>query len=425
MHLLLAKSALSLCFLALLLSLPVYAEDAPTAVITAWHGRSLRGSVDGFPLLVLRGTARERGEAHGFLGAKEIVKTCDAMAGVVNQWGPASGTSGWAAAQQLVSRFQFPTRFEEELQGMLEGLEQALPEARERTLRATGAAITLEDLKVLQCGDVLELMRCSQFSAWGSLTPDGATIIARNWDYPPIFPCDTYCLFAVEPAEKGVQKTLDALWFGMIGAGMACLNEEGVYLSADDAGGEDPTKVSSPVPAALALRMTAEAAHIGNPLVAVAANIDQKTALAILYHVVAPAGRQQQAERAFVFEHAPGATEPFETRLRRPSPTLPDALILTNDPLLGRTDGAEICDRYACLEKGLSDPGARGKVDFGKARSLLHSVAASSLTRTTQYSAVVWPARKEMRLAVSPAPGETATRQRYARVRWDTVFGLR
>lgn len=426
MHLLIAKSALTLILTMLFLSLPVLAKEDRTVVVSARYGRSLRGSVDEFPVLVLRGTSRERGEAHGFLGAREIIRTCDAMAGAVNQWGRTGATeSGWEAAKRLVSRFQFPSRFQDELRGMLDGLERALPEAPDRTLQATGAAITLEDLKVLQCGDVLELMRCSQFSAWGSLTPDGCTIIARNWDYPTIFPCDTYCILAVEPAEKGLQRTLDAMWFGMIGAGLACLNEEGVYLSADDAGSEDPTKVNSPVPAALALRRAAETAHAANPLVAMAENIDQKTALAILYHIVAPGGRQHQAERAFVFEHAPGAAGPFETHLRRPSPTLPEALILTNDPLLGRAGGAEICERYARLEKALTDPAAKGKMDFERARSLLDSVAASSPTCTTQYSAVVWPARKELRLAVAPAPGKTATKQDYIRVQWSVVFGLR
>jgi len=426
MHSLLVKLMFAAAVALVFLGMAASADEAPAVSICERYGQSLRAAVGGFPVLVLRGTHRERGEAHGFLAAREIIKTCDAMAAAVNSMGQAgTETTGWDAAKKLVGRFQFPERFQAELEGMLEGIHRALPEARDRELKATGAEITIEDLKLLQCGDVLELMRCSQFSAWGSLTPDGSTIIGRNWDYPPIFPHDTYCAFAVDPAEKGLQKTMDSMWFGMIGAGMACLNEEGVYLSGNDAGSEDPSRVQSPVPVMLAVRTAAETALASNPLAAVERNIDQKTALALLYHIVAPAGSEGQGARAFVFEYAPGATSPFEARVRRSPRTLPDALILTNDPLIGSASGGETCDRYARIEKALADPSTQGKVDFEKTRSILDSVAASGPGVTTQYSAVVTPAKKEVRIAAAPASGKSATKQDYVRFQWEVVFGLR
>jgi hypothetical protein len=171
--------------------------------------------------------------------------------------------------------------------------------------------------------------------------------------------------------------------------------------------------------------VTAETAGVGDALATTEGNIDQKIALAILCHVVAPAEPENQAERAFVFEHAPGATSLFEARVRHSSPTLPDALILTNSPLIGGGAGAEICERYARIEKALSDPDAQGKVDFEKARSILDSVAVSSPTNMTLYSAVVWPSQREMRIAVAPAPAKSATRQDYVQVQWSDVFGLR
>ncbi|MCJ7751312.1 MAG: C45 family peptidase [Armatimonadetes bacterium] len=426
MHSLLVKSTLTATVALVFLSISASAGEPPKNNVFQRHGQSCRGTVGGFPVLVLRGTHRERGEAHGFLAAKEIIKTCDAMAAAVNGMDQSrTEGSGWSDAKVLMSRFQFPERFQVELAGMLQGIQEALPEAGDRTLKATGAEVTLDDLRVLQCGDVLELMRCSQFSAWGSLTPDGSTIIGRNWDYPPIFPHDTYCAFAVDPAEEGLQKTMDAMWFGMIGAGMACLNEEGVYLSGNDAGSEDPSLVQSPVPAALAARMAGETARASDPLAAVQRSIDQKTALALLYHIVAPGGPGDQGSRAFVFEHAPGATSPFEERIRRPSSALANALILTNDPLIGCRAGAEVCERYARIEEALFDPDAQGKVGFEKARSILDSVAAVGPGTTTQYSAVVSPGRKEMRIAVAPAPEMPATKQDYVILQWDAVFGLR
>jgi len=89
---------------------------------------------------------------------------------------------------------------------------------------------------------------------------------------------------------------------------MACLNEEGVYLSGNDAGSEDPSQIQSPAPAALATRMTAKTARASDPLAAIKQNTDQKTLLALLYQIVGPAGPEGQVPQAFVFEYAPAAT---------------------------------------------------------------------------------------------------------------------
>jgi hypothetical protein len=179
------------------------------------------------------------------------------------------------------------------------------------------------------------------------------------------------------------------------------------------------------VPAALAVRMAGETARASDPLAALQRNIDQKTALALLYHIVAPAGPGGQAPRAFVFEYAPGATSPFEARIRRPSAVLPDALIVTNHPLLTGEGGGHSLERYARIESALSDPDAKREVDVDKVRSILDSVAASGPGVTTQYSAVAMPAQREIDIAVAPAPGKLATRQQYVRIQWEAVFALK
>jgi len=415
-----AVAALAVVFL----GVPAEADGSPAVIVSERYGQSCRGSVDGFPVLVLRGTHRERGEAHGFLGAREIVKTCDAMALTVNvMFGESGETAGWDHAKTLMARFEFPARFEAELDGMLEGIHKALPAPADRMLKATGREIGLDDLKMLQCGDTLELMRCSQFSAWGSFTPDGSTIIGRNWDYPPIFPHDTYCAFAVDPAEEGLQRTLDALWFGMIGAGMACLNEEQVYVSGNDAGSEDPSLVEHPTPGALAMRMVGETTSASDPLAAIESIVDQKTALALLYHIVVPAA-DGNGSQAFVFEHAPGATAPFAERVRSAPATRLEALVVTNDPLIGGRPGAEVCERFATIEAALDDPEAKGNLNFEGAHSILAAVAAPGPGTTTQYSAVIFPAMKEIFVAVGSGPGKPAVNERSVHLQWDVLFGL-
>lgn len=239
---------------AVMVTLAMVCEVAPAAekegvVVTQKYEKSMRGEIGDIPVLILRGTHRERGKAHGFLGAKEIVKTVDSMAVAIDFAGRESKKPvSWNSAAKLIGRFRYPERFVDELEGMLVGIEEALPDANDRTMKATQKPLTITDLKILQCGDVMELMLCSQFSAWGDMTKDGGTIIGRNWDYPPFFPFDTYCIFAIEPAEKGLQKTIDALWFGMLGAGFACLNEQSVYISADNGGEHQLNKIENPIP---------------------------------------------------------------------------------------------------------------------------------------------------------------------------------
>lgn len=52
----------------------------PTVEVKVRHGQSWRGTSDGLPVLMLRGTHRERGEAHGKLAGPEIVKSCNQLA---------------------------------------------------------------------------------------------------------------------------------------------------------------------------------------------------------------------------------------------------------------------------------------------------------------------------------------------------------
>src|SRR5882672_8890936 len=53
------------------------ASPALKVEVQARHGKSLLGSIDGFPLLLLKGTAKERGEAHGRLEATAILGLLD------------------------------------------------------------------------------------------------------------------------------------------------------------------------------------------------------------------------------------------------------------------------------------------------------------------------------------------------------------
>ncbi|MCC7408763.1 MAG: hypothetical protein IT442_11875, partial [Phycisphaeraceae bacterium] len=309
---------------------PEPAQTSNPIVVIARHGQSLRGKVDSFPILLLRGTQEQRGEAHGFLAAKEIIGVCDATAGFLKQGSYAAGkpANPWEQGIEAVARFTFPPRFEAELRGMLRGIEMALPNEQDRQVPALGRAITLEDLKLLQAGEVFELMRCSQFSAWGPLTGDGQPIVGRNWDYPPLYSMDYACVLAIEPAEKELSPTLDAVCFGMIGSGLATINHDGVYAAANDGGiSEKGVIVDQPMPAGLLLREVMETSPRDKVVEDFAEALKNHCVLGLLFHMVVPDSGGRRGPSTIVEYHP---RDGGQINLRRTEPKLPTALVMTN-----------------------------------------------------------------------------------------------
>src|SRR5262245_54905932 len=149
MHIRSCLTRRGLCALLLLLWTPLLAQSTDAVVVTQRYEKSVRGTVDGFPFLLLRGDHGERGEAHGVLAAREILKSCDGMALFIAAHG-----GGWDKALTAVQRFEFSPRFETELAGMLRGIRKALPRSEDRVLSAAGREIGLDDLKVLQTGHI-------------------------------------------------------------------------------------------------------------------------------------------------------------------------------------------------------------------------------------------------------------------------------
>lgn len=409
---------------------PALAVEQPgpgEVAVVARHGRSVRGTVDGFPFLLLRGTHAERGRAHGALAAKEIVGLCDATAGFLRIGGQAAGRSdvSWERALQGLDRYTFPERFATEVAAMYEGIQEALPDAADRTLRSLGRQITLRDLMLLQTGEILEAMRCSQFAAWGRLTADGEVVVGRNWDYPPLFPPGFACILAIEPAEEGLSPTLDALWFGMIGSGLATINRDGVYLAGNDAGiDERGAAVPAPQPTTLLMRQVMETSKPERLLADFTATIEGHVSLGLLFHVAnLPEGPDG---RAVIVEYDP-RPDGAGTQVRRIAATrLPDAIVVTNHCLAGgREGGGDSAARYRAITEALAALGQAGRtVGFAEANEIMGQVAKSAPLMSTLYTAVAWPGQRRMAVAIAPARGRPATAGPYVLVDWEQIFGI-
>jgi len=405
--------------LAALLALAAAARPDGPIEVKARHGKSLRGTVEGYPFLLLRGTHRERGVDQGFLAARDILKVLDeAFLPTLQKQLPV-----WE--KMFVARvdlFQWPARFEEELAGLLEGIREALPNAEDRTLKTLGREITLKDLKAVNALPDLFGQACSSFSAWGDLTPDGQIVTGRNLDYFG-FPISPYqSLVAVEPAEKEFKPTVDFLVFGFICAGTA-LNSDGVFAAMHDEKGLRGDRKEGWAPRALTLRAAIETASAKSaPDDFTAALKAGKVRVGNNIHLSFPVVKDGPTPCVFEWdnnEKGDGIT------VRRPDAARePHALLCTNHYLerAVHEDYKDSLKRYDTLAEAVAKHRqAKTKIGADEARAMLEGVARSG-KMVTHLSVVVWPAARRISFAFSPGAGKAATQGRWVTVEWAEIF---
>ena len=124
-------------------------------------------------------------------------------------------------------------------------------------------------------------------------------------------------------------------------------------------------------------------------------------ALKMLFHVVVPVVGAPQSERPCVIEYdlCPNGDG---VNIRRVDPKIPDAIWVTNHPLLVSrpNDSGDSGDRYRKIEAALIDVlVTRGtKIGFDEARAIMSSVSMDK----TLYSVVAWPRQRKLMVATSP-----------------------
>jgi hypothetical protein len=387
--------------------------------IVARHHRSVRGTIDGFPFLVLRGDARERGRAHGLLAAREIVRFLDqALIPVIHATSPGSWEAGFAGRAKL---FSWPERYDRELRGMLDGIREALPEVADRRLGSLGREIRLEDLQALNCLTDLLGGGCSSFSVWGPLTEDGRVLAGRNMDYMafPIAPFQV--LVGVEPAEEGLKATLDLLAFGYLGAGTA-MNAEGVWAAMHDEPGLGSKAREGWVPRCLTLRTAVERARAARAVEDVAGALrESPVRVGNNIHLSFPV-TASEAARPCVLEWDGHEKDGGVTVHAGEA----DHLLCTNHyrTRAVRERARDSKDRLERLRTGIEEFRASGrKIGLAEARELLEGVCRNGAL-VTHFSVVVWPDRRRMAFAWSPSPGRSSTQGRWITVEWADLFGM-
>jgi len=399
----------------LLLSLLSLLGAAPGASLEVQerHGKSFRGTIDDFPILRLRGTHRERGEAQGRLEAAAILSLLDdVLIPSLHKLAPGS----WE--KKLVresATFAFPARYEEELAGMLDGIRAALPRKEGRTLKTLDRELGLEDLKAINCLSDILGAGCSSFSAWGARTPDGTPIVGRNLDYFAFPIASKALLLAVEPSEQNFRATVDIVMPGFIGVSTA-LNSEGAFLALHDEKGLPGAAASNWVPRSLALRTAIETATGAGAV---------KDVEAALKGVPVRIGNNV---------HVSGSTGPTavlewdgnakDGGVTSRGPEGQDTLVCTNHYCLReKSDGGpDSGGRFTTVSRGLEAVAVSGRnVDLDTAKRLLQSVSRSGAL-VTHLSYVAWPAARRWTFAVSPQTGISASKGRWIALEWKDVF---
>ncbi|HZU98806.1 MAG TPA: C45 family peptidase [Planctomycetota bacterium] len=182
---------------------------------------------DGVSILILNGTPAERGRAHGKLLAKEIVDGVGEIERLRRKAVPEEKTY-----LALLEKFTWSDSESAELDGILQGIKDAL--GQDVKVPGTDRPFARRDLVgVNVIADLLPLA-CSSFTVSGERVEGGATITARNLDYPVFQSALAQRLVIVRAkGEQGERGWASVAWPGTIGA-FTGMNEAGVTASIHD-----------------------------------------------------------------------------------------------------------------------------------------------------------------------------------------------
>lgn len=404
------------------------------------HGTLRR--VKGYPVLQLRGDARQRGLAHGSLVARQIVDFFRFY--VLEDKLKSASDYLESFAPFLETKLRLPEAFEAECDAVIEGMQ------------ASGVDLWLEDLgrdfsrtDLLAINSYIETRAmqasCTQFAAWGDRTAgtdvDGGMVTGRNMDGE----CDLrkvtvshFLLFAVEPTEPGQKRYVSMMWPGFVGT-ISGLNESGFY-AMENAGGTGPGPVVDRlVPISWTMREALARSDGSATPESVKALCDEFANAAggscgpgcVMLFAVPFRG---QAHPAFVYEG-----DRFGDAIRLPGavrPQLADALVCSNHFLTygadpdrpgahsGRLPSFSSRWRY---EAGLHKLEAWHRIDrkIGTAdmRELLQTVAHG----TTEYAIITRPNAREFDVAVASLGAEPwdAPYRAWTTYAFDDVFAAR
>lgn len=222
------------------------------------------GRLQGLTVLRLRGTPRQRGLAHGYLIAQQILEFFEFY--VLEDKFKSAALYERTFARFLETNFRYPKDYLEEVDAVLEGMQRSGVKLHVPWL---GRDFSRTDLLAINAYIETRAMRssCTQFAVWGAQTKgsdvDGGTIAARNMDGEIDLRKVTVSHFlaiAVDQRDESKQRYINLMWPGFVGT-ITGVNEAGFY-AMENAGGTGPGPVVDQlVPISWTQRLTLE--HCG------------------------------------------------------------------------------------------------------------------------------------------------------------------
>ena len=227
------------------LPLPLRAEEAPPAPVAAPKPAPAKAPpataplaevtgrlevVEGQRVLTLWGTARQRGYAHGYLLAEEII------AGVEHDFErvlkPFLPKYKILVRTMVIPNFSFNKRETEELEGLYEGLAARLPKEKMH-IGILERDLDLIDIKALNTFGDWYGLGCSSLAVWGALSADGKPLVGRNFDFPAFDLVLRHQFVVVRAADGEAGGYVGVGYPGCIGV-LTGLNAEGVFAAIHD-----------------------------------------------------------------------------------------------------------------------------------------------------------------------------------------------
>ena len=421
----------------------------PTVNASVEHGRLLRSSRARVSILHVRGTAYDRGFAHGRLLARQIIDMLEYF--LLEDMVRSYSTYSKHFLPSLHRLAQLSDQFIAGARGMLAGMVASNESLR---IPSLDRDVGLYDLVALNTYSdaaawtatastpaVSARSSCSQFVFWGDATPDGETIAGRNMDGENDIrklTVNNLVLHVIEPAETQLRRFVHVMWPGFLGVSSG-VNDRGRYLM-ENAGCNPPGAAAahSPLRRDLIgqLLLTANASDLA-PSDAEASILSHRSAdggscpNGCIMVFAGPHVASSNHPAGFVYEG-----DRFGGAMRLPSeasPRTPHGVMATNHYLRYQYNATQpnVCNggtasfsslaRYFTGSNRIEALGRAGRllVDSAQMKTLLQSVAHG----TTEHSIVVRPNAMTIELAVATSNGLwDAPYEAFAEFKFEELF---
>lgn len=358
--------------------------------------------VDGVRVLRVSGDPSERGFAHGYLLAQDIINLID---GYLQAKDISGGPKRYEAlARNLDHVMAVPSPYLVEIEGMLAGIEKRLD--GKTTIPMLGRKIERKDLVAINCVPDAVGFGCSSFAAWGNRTKDGKTIAGRNLDWHAIDGLrDSQVVIANVPAKdsKGAA-WLSVTWPGMIVC-LTGMNENGVTVAMHDAFVGKLREGVEMTPRGFALRMAIEAARAGHAEEDVLGVLrTHRVLVGNIVPVSEPSAGNGPPSMVFEYDgmtkNSKGVTvRHFADKGKDGDAAADDYLIATNH--YRERGAAEACNRYKKLSETFEATTDDPAVTVSRAWKLLKKVSMSGGGLVTYQSVVFEPNAMRMHVSFS------------------------